>query len=79
MTMQMLDAGKKLEVLKKRTRLDLSVNDIRIILGCFRAVGYQEEIDHESYLDQDGLKLNKRLHSVYAALLKENGINGDTP
>jgi hypothetical protein len=74
--MQVLDAESKLEILKKRARLDLSVNDIRIILGCFRAVAYQSEIDDESYLDQDAVELKKKLESLYLKLLKEQGING---
>jgi hypothetical protein len=63
------DPGKDLEILKKRTRLELSVNDVRIIVGCFRAVAYQSEIDDEPYLDPDGLALKSRLESLYAKLL----------
>ena len=76
--MQLLDAETKLEILKKKARLDLSINDIKIILGCFRAVAYQSEIDDELYLDQDGVELKKKLESLYLKLLKENGINGQS-
>jgi hypothetical protein len=71
-----LDAEKKLETLKKRTRIDLSLNDIRIIVGCFKAVAYQAEIDDEPYLDPDALELKSRLESLYEKLLKDHGNNG---
>ena len=74
--MQALEAEKKLEILKKRTRLDLSLNDVRIIVGCFNAVAYQAKIDDEPYLDPDALELKKRLESLYAKLLREHGTNG---
>ena len=71
-----LDAEKNLGILKKRTRLDLSFNDIRIIVGCFNAVAYQAEIDDEPYLDPDALELKTRLEALYAKLLREHGKNG---
>jgi len=75
---QALDAEKKLEILKKRTRLDLSLNDIRIIVGCFNAVAYQAEIDDEPYLDPDALELKTKLESLYTKLLLENGKYGSS-
>jgi hypothetical protein len=75
---QVLDAEKKIEILKKKARLDLTLNDIRIILGCFRAVAYQEEIDDEPYLDGDAIALKDRLELLYAKLLKEHGNNGSS-
>lgn len=74
--MQMLGAEKKLEILKKRTRLELSLNDIRIIVGCFNAVAYQAQIDDEPYLDPDAFELKKKLETLYARLLREHGANG---
>ena len=71
--MQILEAESKLEILKNRTRLDLSLNDIRILLGCFNAVAYQAEVDDEQYLDSDALELKHRLESLYEKLLKHNG------
>lgn len=73
---QVLDLEKKLEILKKRARLDISLNDIRIIVGCFKAVAYQAEIDDEPYLDPDALELKTRLESLYTKLLREHGTNG---
>jgi hypothetical protein len=74
--MQALGSEKKLEILKKKTRLDLSLNDIRIIVGCFRAVAYQAEIDNEPYLDPDAIELKSKLESLYEKLLQEKGNNG---
>ena len=78
MMVHVLDAEQKLEVLKKKTQLGLTLNDIRIIVGCFRAVAYQARIDDEPYLDSDALALKARLESLYAKLLKEHGINGSS-
>jgi hypothetical protein len=58
-----------LEILKKRTRLDFSLMEVRIIVGCLKAVAYQAEIDDEPYLDPDALALKARLESLYARLL----------
>ncbi len=73
---QVLDPAKKLDALKKRTLLNLSINDIRMIVGCFRAVAYQAELDGEPYLDADALELKSRLESEYDRLLRKNGNNG---
>ena len=74
--MPVLDSEKKLEVLKKRARLDLSLNDVRIIVGCLRALAYQAEVDNEAYLDDDALELKVRLESLYDKLVREHGNNG---
>lgn len=60
---------KVLETLKTRTRLELSLDDIRIMVGCMKAVAYQSEIDDEPYLDSDALALKERLESLYRDLL----------
>jgi hypothetical protein len=71
--MPVLLSGKTLEILKKRTRLDLTLNDIRVLLGCMNAVAYQAEIDDESYLDAEALELKLRLELLYEKLLSQNG------
>jgi len=76
--MNAVDLDKKLDILNNRKCLDLSINDIRIIVGCFRAVAYQEEIDGEQYLDTDALALKGRLESIYRRSLNEEGDNGDS-
>lgn len=75
---RVLDSAKKLHILKKKTYLDLNLNDIRIIVGCFRAVAYQAEVDGEPYLDPDALELKSRMESLYEKLLKENGNTGSS-
>ena len=70
---QILDSAKRLEALKKRMLLDFSANDVRIIVGCFRAVAYQAERDGEQYLNAEALELKSRLESIYEKLLEENG------
>ena len=75
---QAVDSDKKLEILKYRKRLDLSMNDIRIIVGCFSAVAYQEEVDGEQYLDADALALKDRLETIYRKSLSEEGENGNS-
>ena len=74
--MPVLDSEKKLEILKKRARLDLSLNDVRILVGCLKALAYQSEIDNEVYLDVDALELKARLESLYDKLVREHGNNG---
>lgn len=69
--MRVLAAEQKLEALKRKTHLDLTLDEIRIILGCFRAVEYQAELDNEPYLDAGALALKAKLESLYARLLKD--------
>jgi hypothetical protein len=73
--MQAVDSDNELEILKRRTRLDLSVNDLRILLGCFKAVAYQADVDDEPYLDADAVDLSGRLESAYSKLLKQHGLS----
>jgi hypothetical protein len=67
-----------LEILKTAVRLDLNMNDLRILVGCMRAVSYQMEIDGEDYLDGDGLALKERLESLYLKMLGQNGNRKNT-
>lgn len=60
-----LETAIMLRFLETRENLDLGLNDIRIILGCFRAVAYQAEVDNETYLDADSLDLKRRLEIIY--------------
>ena len=70
--MQLLDAENKLEILNSRTRVELSLDDIRILVGCFHALAYQEELDGETYLDSDALCLKSKLEALYEKLLKHD-------
>ena len=66
-----VESGKKLEILREPIQLDLSVNDLRIMVGCFRAVAYFMKMDDEPYLDADALELQKKLERKYTALLNK--------
>jgi hypothetical protein len=65
-----------LEILKLHTDIDLSLNDLRILVGCMRALAYQSELEGEQYLDVDAQALQKRLESLYEASLRNAGGNG---
>jgi len=51
--------------LGKPIGLDLSVNDLRILIGCLRALEYWSCADDEPYLDPDGIRLKERLEKLY--------------
>ena len=76
---QILESAKRLEALKRKMLLDLSANDVRIIVGCFRAVAYQAERDGEQYLNAEALELKSRLESIYKKLLEEDGNQKSSP
>ena len=65
------DTAEKLKVLHRHLRLDLNVNDLRILVGCLRAMSYLMKTDDEPYLDADALKLQKKLERKYSGLLGE--------
>jgi hypothetical protein len=59
--------------------LDLSVNDLRIIVGCFNALAYWARRDDEPYLDPDGWKLKDRLDGLYRDELNGSSVPGAMP
>jgi hypothetical protein len=65
--------------LKKSVELDLSVNDLRIIVGCFSALAYWARLDDEAYLDPDGWKLKERLEGLYRDELNGASVQGVMP
>ena len=70
-------ASAKLEVLKTQKSVELSLNDLRIIVGCFKALAWQSEQDGEDYLDPDAKALHVKLESLYLASLDQAaGGNG---
>lgn len=72
--------GLDLEVLARPIRLDLSLNDLRILVGCFRALAWQAEADDEPYLDADGIELMQKLELAYRKSLEKAGAGpGGTP
>lgn len=71
--MQAITAEKTLELLGEPICLDINLNDLRIMVGCFKAVAYLMAIEGEPYLDADALKLQKYLEHKYGELLKHLG------
>jgi hypothetical protein len=67
-----VDIEKNLEALNRRVTLSISANDLRILVGCLRAIEYQMKADDEPYLDCDGLALKARLESLYKKTLRRD-------
>ncbi len=68
---QAVESEEKLEMLNRHLQLDLSLNDLRITIGCFRAVAYLMKIDDEPYLDSDALELLGKLERKYSGILSK--------
>ncbi len=64
-----VEPANKLDILHRTLLLDLHLNELRIMVGCFRAVSYLMAIDDEPYLDSDALALQKKLEQKYSRLL----------
>jgi hypothetical protein len=64
----------RLELLDARQEMNLSLNDLRILVGSFRALEYQMGLDDTSYLDADGLGLKQRLEEAYSGALRRLGL-----
>ncbi len=69
-----MESSSKLELLDTRIKLNLSLNDLRIIIGCLRAIEYQMKIDDEPYLDSNGLELKSKLEAFYKVMLEKLGL-----
>jgi hypothetical protein len=69
-----MESVSKLELLETRIKLNLSLDDLRIIIGCLRAIEYQMKIDDEPYLDTNGLALKSKLETFYKAMLEKLGL-----
>jgi hypothetical protein len=66
--------------LRRPVELDLSLNELRIIVGCIGAVSYMAEADGEPYLDPDGRKLMERLQGLYRDHVENKAlISGESP
>jgi hypothetical protein len=59
-----------MDILNTPVSQTLCLNDLRIIVGCFKAVAYQASIDDESYLDADAIVLMERLAAQYEEALR---------
>ena len=69
-----LSVDQKLELLDTRVKLNISINDLRLIVNCFRAIEYQMKLDDEPYLDEEGQSLAARLKATYGLALKKLGL-----
>ena len=67
-------AERKLDLLDARVKLNMSINDLRLVVNCFRALDYQGKVDNEAYLDGDALSLKQRLESTYKTSLARMGL-----
>jgi len=67
-------AERKLDLLDARVKLNMSINDLRIVVNCFRALDYQGKVDSESYLDSEALSLKQRLEGTYKTSLARMGL-----
>ncbi len=67
-------AERKLYLLDARVKLNISINDLRIVVNCFRALEYQMKVDNEAYLDSEALSLKQRLEGTYKTSLARMGL-----
>jgi hypothetical protein len=70
----MMTELRKLDLLDARVKLNMSINDLRIVVNCFKALEYQGKVDNESYLGMEGLSLKQRLEGTYKTSLARLGI-----
>ena len=70
----MSETERRLDLLDSRLVMNLSLNDLRILVGNFRAMEYQMGLDDTSYLDADGLGLKHRLEDAYRGALVRLGM-----
>ena len=68
------ETERRLDLLDSRLVMNLSLNDLRILVGNFRALEYQMGLDDTSYLDADGLGLKQRLEEAYRGALRRLGL-----
>jgi hypothetical protein len=67
-------ADRRLDLLDTRVKLNISMNDLRIVVNCFKALDYQGKVDNESYLNGEAQYLKQRLEGTYKTSLARLGI-----
>ena len=72
--MNVLEMEKRLNLLDTPVQLDLTLNDLRIIVTSFRALLYMMQRDGESYLNTECLDLKDELERRYRAVLMDLGL-----
>jgi len=70
----MMVADRRLDLLAARVKLNISLNDLRLVVNCFKALDYQGKVDNEDYLDGEALSLKQRLEGTYKTSLARLGI-----
>ena len=70
----MMVADRRLDLLDTRVKLNISMNDLRIVVNCFKALDYQGKVDNESYLNGEAQSLKQRLEGTYKTSLARLGI-----
>jgi hypothetical protein len=70
----MMVADRKLDLLDTRVKLNISMNDLRLVVNCFKALEYQGKVDNEAYLNNETLYLKQRLEGTYKTSLARLGI-----
>ena len=69
--MSTVQAEMDIAILRKLIQIDFSLNDLRMMVNCMKAVEYQMSIDDETYLDDDARALEKRLEGMYERRILE--------
>ena len=70
----MMTEFRKLDLLDTRVKLNISLNDLRLVVNCFKALDYQGRVDNESYLNSEALWLKQRLEGTYKTSLARLGV-----
>lgn len=69
--MPTMHAERDVAILREPIQLDLSLNDLRMMVNCMKAIEYQMSIDDETYLDNDAKALKKKLEGTYERTIVE--------
>jgi hypothetical protein len=70
----MMVADRRLDLLDARVKLNISLNDLRVVVNCFKAMEYQGKVDNETYLNGEARSLKQRLEGTYRTSLARLGL-----
>ena len=70
----MMVADRRLDLLDARVKLNISLNDLRLVVNCFKALEYQGKVDNENYLNNEAQSLKQRLEGTYKTSLARLGM-----
>ena len=65
--------------LRRPLEIDLSLNELRIIVDCIGVVSYMSDIYDEPFLDADGKKLMERLRGLYRDQIENRKLLSPAP